>query len=449
MVVTRFVAVLAIAMVALVTGSPGTTASAGAATGTVSNGKCSGTLEIGVGYFGDRAAAYSSFGLAAAAAGAPSDAAVQNEFNAYFNYINKHGGLNGCTAVPVYHSFHYTDPDVTAEDQSECVAFSQDTRVFFALTFWGASQCLVNAKIPELAFPGEFVSVAKSNPIYYVSPELTPVSPSPFPATVKAFAKAGFFEKGAKLGIMNIGTNQTPDPNQIALNAMKPAFKQLGVKYSLVQTTRYCPSGACLSGVAQDCTQAAIKFRGAGINEILATNTAVLLMCAQAWAAQNFSPRIGAIFSGGAVPGTGSIAVQIPFLAPKLAPDLWIGSQSVWDLGGGIVGSFSSWPAANRAKVKQCATIAGPNLASVAEGPDVSMCETMLWLQAAMKHAPSATAAGLYKGIEALGTYSGFADLWGPAKFGPGQTYGVHYIQVMKYNTTTHAYVAAGPLASV
>jgi hypothetical protein len=429
----------------------GTAGVAGAATGKIVNGKCTGDLEVGIGYMADRAAAYSSFGLGSEAALVPSNAATQNEYNAYVSYVNSHGGLDGCQVQAVYHGFKYTDPDITAEEQSECVAFTQDTKVFVALTFWGASTCIANTKTPQLAAPGEFGPVSQESPEYYLYPELPPVAPVPYGASVKAMSKAGFFKKGATIGFVYTPATYQPDPTVSALKtSIDPALKSLGLKFADVQTiSAGNGSGAALTTEAQACTQAAIKFKAAGVNELILPDTALVLQCASAWEAQSFSPRVGALISGPAVDGTGSEAAITPDVAPGLAGDFWMVSQSVWDLGGGIVGTFASWPKANQAKEQQCAKIAGPNLASTAEGPDVVVCETLLWLQAAMKHALSATPAGLEKGIEALGTYTGFADLWGPAQFGPGETYGVHYVQVLKYNPTQHIFVKVGPLASI
>jgi hypothetical protein len=68
-----------------------------------------------------------------------------------------------------------------------------------------------------------------------------------------------------------------------------------------------------------------------------------------------------------------------------------------------------------------------------------------------MNKAPSATPAGLEKGIEALGSYTGFADLWGPAQFDSPQnpTLGIHTIEIMTWDPSKHQYEAAGPPVSV
>jgi hypothetical protein len=418
---------------------------------------CTGQLQIGVNYLGDRAAAFSSFGLGAAASNVPSNAQTENEFRATFNYINAHGGLNGCTAVPVFHGVKYLDPDTNAEGQSQCVDFTEDHHVFAALTFFPAggvpsqTGCLASKGVPEL-FPPIPGAKPAMTPDLWLAPEVGDTAiPGQGPALIDAVQKAGGLLPGAKIGYLYEKANLNPDPSVQALDlAYRPELTKFGLSVVDVEALSYTPTGADLNAVASDCQNSALKFRAAGVTEVILPTSAILTMCAKAWNSQAYAPRMLVLGAGGYLVGVGSIGIQGAALSGALGKDLWQVSTSTFDLGGGgPIGSYANWPQANKDKQQKCDAIIGNAVASAQEGPQFNICETLLWFQAAMAKAPTATPAGLLKGIDSLGAYDGFSDTWGPLKFSPGHPYGLSTVQIVKYDPAKIGFAPVGSPTSL
>ena len=179
-------------------------APAGAAPAAAPAAKCadpSGSVKIGVSYFGGVGQAYSDIG--GDSSNTPADQAIVNGYQKGVDALNADGGLAGCQVDLVTYNFRASAPDFNSESQKECTAFTQDNDVIavFGLAYETqvAVNCYAKAKVPFFATGGNYplrCDELKKYAGYLYIP--TGVGTCRFSSFIGLFDKAGLFPKDAK-----------------------------------------------------------------------------------------------------------------------------------------------------------------------------------------------------------------------------------------------------------
>jgi hypothetical protein len=283
--------VAALALVAI-PASAGAQSSSGGA-------KCpdpSGTIKLGVSYFGGVGQNVSDLGADSSAI--PADQAIINGYNAGAKAFSSAGGIAGCQIQIVPFNFKASSPDFNQTSQQECAAFTQDNKVF---AVFGAAyetkvavDCFAKAKTPFITAGGVYqptcADLQKYGGYLYVP---AGINTCRWGAFIRLWEKAGVFKKGDKVGILiaddGSGQNQT-----LANKLWTPLLKKAGVT---VQTFTFttATSEATFTNVNSALGNAILQFKSAGVNAVLFTPAGG--QTAAAWLpqakAQDYFPNYG------------------------------------------------------------------------------------------------------------------------------------------------------------
>lgn len=254
--------------------------STGATTGTVGS-SCVKPVKIGISY---------DPGAAAGASGAGGNPGAQQAYGDNFQKLyqigvddlNRSGGLGGCKVQLAIHQFSTTDTaGFDAQSQKECYDFAQDQKVFVAVPMVTETRtildCLAGFHVPVIRANPQIAS--SGNPMYnksdYVSGKLYSVNEianDRLGPVISMLKSAGYFAKwgtstGTKVGIIicdeGYGVNK-----HLVNDIWVPALKALGIS---VETFTYNQINAFsdVATVAQQMSNAIVKFRGDGVDHVL------------------------------------------------------------------------------------------------------------------------------------------------------------------------------------
>lgn len=442
-------------------GGPDGTAAAGVSTSTPSrrpgqalasgSSACRQPVSVGVSYTSDLAAAF-------AAAGDPTKAGqfsnyvaqVQEQDQRAADYVNAHGGLAGCEVQLVFHDFHLTASDgFSAESQRECVDFSQDHRVFVAIPTSAENQtyvtCMAKNNVINVYQPNQYYPTPHDFEQYagllYATTYITPYRWKPFIGLLKQY---GYFDAGAKVGILladdGSGTNQ-----HLVNDLWKPALAALGITPEVFTFTQF----QAVSGASETTSQfssAVLQFKAAGVNRVMFTPDGGQgpQFFTRAASSQNFRPRY-ALSTINYPTGWGSNASdQLPGAVAV--------SYTVNDLGAAPSSYFDQQMATNPPNSTRvaCDQIYKGRTGSTPVTNFYQFCDSLLFLQAALKGATAVTKASLLAGANALANSHPLAGGYGPASFRPPNHYDASAaVRVMTWDESANGWKYASPPVAI
>ena len=422
---------------------PSSTVSGASLAGLSTTSACvDGKVKFGIAYISDGAvaAAEASGKTISAQGAAQAAAAIQQQFTIGLNYLNSHGGWLGCQVVPVYFQFHIVSSDYNTEDQQMCLDFAS-AKVFAAIN-WITNdtpllpQCLASHGIPTI---WDSDQLQLDNAMYkeYAGYLYQPwgFSYDRWGAFVQALSTAGVLPAGTKVGIV-IANNGYGAETYLANDILAPKFKELG---DSVQTFTYTNIAGLsdLSGVATQMQAAVLKFKNAGIQDVMFTPSASVssLEFSTAANSQDYFPTyiMNSLETPGAYLTTKdkTKALFLSFLPGKddVAPEP-----------ASVLASAPANPAYNL-----CANTIYKGVAD----PPTDFCDAMFFIQDALKHGKTISVAALNAGVDSLGTSFDSANGYGPTYFGPGVYDGGQELQVQKWDPAINAFDYVGSVQKI
>ncbi|HXL91389.1 MAG TPA: hypothetical protein VN969_20785 [Streptosporangiaceae bacterium] len=401
-----------------------------------------GKVKFGIAYIADGAvaAAEASGRTISAQGAAQAAAAIQQQFSIGLNYLNSHGGWLGCQVVPVYFQFHIVSSDYNTEDQQMCLDFSS-AKVFAAIN-WITNdtpllpQCLSSHGIPII---WDSDQLQLDNAMYkeYAGYLYQPwgFSYDRWGGFVQALRNVGVLPSGTKVGIV-VANNGAGAETYLASNILTPKFTALG---DSVQTFTYTNiSGlADLSGVATQMSAAVLKFKSAGIQDVMFTPSASVssLEFSTAANSQDYFPTY--IMNSLETPGaylTTQDKTKALFLSFLPAKD------DVPPEPSSVLASVPSNPA-----YQLCADTIYKGVAE----PPTDFCDAMFFIKDALSHGKTISVAALSAGVAALGTSFDSANGYGPTDFSAGVNDGGQEVGVEKWDPAISAFNYVGSIQKI
>ncbi|MFY9586212.1 MAG: hypothetical protein WAT66_02015, partial [Actinomycetota bacterium] len=265
--------------------------------GSLGPGITSNTIYIGAIYLKNQAA-----GNAALGAAGQSAADYRDIYGALIEEINKAGGIAGRKVVPVYASFDVTSSQtIDQQAQTACAVWTQDHKVFAILA--GAQggviqECNERAHSVNILAGGDSVpDTFRRYPHYVEAAGMNLIRQGS--VTVKGLATGGYFDKGARLGIV---TWDSSNYRQTLTQGYVPQLRAVGVTMATQPAYIHVPqSFSDLGGMNQDVNSAVLRFADQGITHVIIIDGAAGV-CAGACLgyeflnqakSQSFKPRYG------------------------------------------------------------------------------------------------------------------------------------------------------------
>jgi hypothetical protein len=434
-------AVMAVALIAAACGSSGSKSSSGNTSGTAKSSSgtiggtapaiaagpgCKQTVKIGVTYSTDEGAVLAQLGNSAIGPEVSSPTLVQTTKALYTHiadYVNTHGGLDGCNIQFVYYDFLFGDPAGESDNsQNECTTFAEDNHVFAELNQSNENETLISClaqKHTVILYQGGLqyrptpTDFSKYAPYLYSLNYINSLRLGPAIGMLK---NAGFFganPASAKVGILladdGSGTNQ-----QLVNNIWKPALAQLGIKNPTVFTYFQCHSVSDCATTTSDFSSAVLKFRQAGVDHVLFTPDGgdAVFFFFQVAHSQKYYPRYGMTTASG------------PSLFNTEPKDEQGDAMAV------------SWYAADVYPNLPAVLTAAPDNPTKDECKAMlaqyypsyyqlyyALCDEVFFLTTALKGSPTISATALQAGANRLGDTFPMASGYGNAFFGPPNHY--------------------------
>jgi hypothetical protein len=408
---------------------------------TAATTKCadpSGTVKVGLSYFGGVAQNLGDIGAGDVGALDPGAQAIINGYKGGIAALNAAGGLAGCQVAPVFFNFSAQSPDFNQESQQECAAFTQDNKVIAVFTAGFetkvAVDCFAKAKTPLFSYAGSYQPSCADLKKYagYVYLPIG-VATCRYGSFVNLWNKAGLFPKDAKVGILALddGSGQG---QYVADKVYAPALKKLKIpseSFSFPSAT----SGAAFSATNSAMGAAILKFKSDGVNVVIMTPAGAQAPAAflpQA-ATQGFFPNYGFSSSDALVivNSLGASAVKKGIAISWLIGDLPLTAQQALPPNPAIEGC-APWSTST------------PNVLTLTGSS--SYCDFLNILQAGFKNATKTDPASLKKGIEALGTsFVSSMTYGGKSKFGKGDYDGITAAQMLKFDPPSKSWEYVSP----
>jgi len=424
-------------------GSSASSAASASTAGLSTTSACvNGKVKFGIAYISDGAvAAAEASGKTISAQGAAQAAnAIQSQFTIGLNYLNAHGGWLGCTVVPVYFQFHIVSSDYNTEDQQMCLDFSS-AKVFAAIN-WITNdtpllpQCLSSHGIP-IIWDSDQLQLDNAMYQQYAGYLYQPwgFSYDRWGDFVQALNNVGVLPKGTKVGIV-IADNGAGAETYLANSILTPKFKALG---DTVQTFTYTNIAGLsdLSEVATEMSAAVLKFKSAGIQDVMFTPSASVSSLEFSTAANSQAYFPAYIMNSLETPGaylTTQDKTKALFLSYLPAKD------DVTPEPASVLASVPANPAYN---------LCAKTIYKGVSEPPTDFCDAMFFIQDALKHGSTISVAALKSGVDALGTSFDSANGYGPTDFGPGVYDGGTELQVQKWDSATSAFDYVGSIQKI
>ena len=386
-------------------------------------------MKIGVSYFGNVGAAYSSIGGDSSLS--PADQAIVDNYKAGVAALNTSGGLAGCQVELVTYNFPASSPDFNTESQKECVAFTQDNKVIAvysgAYETQVAVDCYAKAKVPFFAsggnYPPSCAELKKYAGFLYYAEGVGSCRAASF---IDLWNKAGLFPNNAKVGIL-VNDDGTGQGTYVANSVYAPALKKLKVPYETysfhgsTSTSDFANTNSALA-------PAILKFKTDGVNVVIFTPHGPTGLAAFMPQAQNqgFFPAYG-------LDTADSLQVAGALGAGAIKKGIGI-SWSITDLPLTVQQQLPTNTA-----ITKCAAWAQPSqVALTGVNP---YCDFLNLLEAGFANATNTTPASLQKGINALGTsFLATTTYGGATKFGKNVFGGASMAQMLTFDPTSKSW---------
>ena len=282
--------------------------SSGTAPGIPAGANCNQTVNLGVTYSTDEGAVLTQLGNASLGKEVTSPTLVQTTKALYTHiadYVNAHGGLDGCKINFVYYDFMFGDPAGESDNsQNECTTFAEDNHVFAELNQSNENETLISC----LASKKTVVLYGGGLQYRPMPSDFSKYAPVPLPAGLcqpvqvwvdvpTMLAQNGYFGANpakAKVGILL--ADDGSGSNQHLVNALwKPALAKLGITNPVVFTYFQCHSVSDCATTTNDFSSAVLKFRQAGVDHVLFTPDGgdAVFFFFQVAHSQKYYPRYG------------------------------------------------------------------------------------------------------------------------------------------------------------
>jgi hypothetical protein len=352
----------------------------------------SGTLKLGMSYFGSVSTNLGQIGADTDLV--PADQAVVDGYKRAIAALNDAGGIAGCTVEPVFFNFSAQAPDFNQESQQECTSFTQDNKVFavYAAAYETkvAVDCFAKAKVPFFTAGGNYPPSCDDAKVYagYV---YTPsgIYTCRFGAFIKLWNDAGLFPKDAKVGIL-VKDDGSGQGDFLADKVWIPELKKLKIPVTTFNYTG-ATAGAKRAEVGAALGNAILQFKAEGVNVILFTP-------AGAQAPAFFMPQAN---TQGYYPSYGITTSDSLAIAAQLGGDaMKVGYGISWATTDLPLEDQQQLPANTAAA--DCAAWSTPSTTAIAGAS--GLCDFIHIMNQSMEGATKADAATLKKGIAALST---------------------------------------------
>jgi ABC-type branched-subunit amino acid transport system substrate-binding protein len=406
---------------------------AGAPTGRapVSQGVTAKTIAIGVEYYENVEKTGRSLGIQY------TYGAQKAQAEAIIKYVNAHGGIAGRQVVPVFHAIDRSDFDLAAAEEAACSDFTEDHKVFAAMLFndhfetYPACIAKRNTVVIQLTQSKVYAQEFFDRwPSHYYTPGQLNLDHIARPL-VEGIASVGYFEKGAKLGLVR---GDTPAHERATNEVLKPALAAYGQKIDEEAPLTF----GDLSVLPQQISNAILRFRTANVTHVIFYGFSAFFWMAPA-ESQGYRPRY-------AINST-----QQPAFLTNMAPQ----EQLRRAVGIGWMPSIDVpreyAPKANptRSLCLDALRKAGQRFTDpTAETSALGYCDDLLFLKAALDRADDLTPAGFRRSVEALGArYE--SPLVFATRFGPRRHDGPSAVRVLSFNSDCPCFVYVGGTRSV
>lgn len=404
-------------------------------------------IRIGAAFSSDLATGLAIVGQPDAAASAGNYAqTLQTIYRDVAQAVTDAGGIGGCPVEPVFFDFSSLSTDgFDGQSQRECAYFTEDQPVF--AVYSGALE--TNVVVECLAEQGvvSFFSGAEWAPIqrdfddyrgYLYQPWA--INTDRWGAFIDVWDQAGFFGDGAaRVGIL-IADDGTGNGQRLAYDIWQPRLEALGIEVASTFEYNWIRSYATVADASTALSAAVLKFKADGVTHVLATpdgSAMGIFMTSQA-ESQGFRPAYGTTTDSGGPPLTAPDGQTQNWMT--IAWDDFILQQS------STRGAPTDGNPSNAAQA-QCDAIA----AAVQPGVNGARrwCDTLFFLQAALRGAPELTPDALLAGAEALaGSYQVVAG-YGGSTFGPRRYDGASQVRAARYDAAAGAFSYVTPVLEV
>ena len=386
-------------------------------------GSCARPIRIGASFSSDLSTGLAIVGHPDAAATAANYAAtVKQSYQMGVDDLNQRGGLHGCPVELAFHDFKALGSDgFDGESQQECTDFAQDQKVDIVYTNALENQvlveCLAQAGIPVNIgyFSPDQPDYARYSSILLGQDALTVSRFGPF---IDAWANAGYFDPGSKVGIL-AGDDGTGSRTHLVNDIWVPELKARGLD-PVVFPYRVINGYNDVSRVTSLFSQAVLQFKAAGVNHVIMPPDQQngVIFFTQVADSQGYHPRYGVTSESGALAwysapsGQRANAVAISYRMSDVA------------LNQQVVDQNPATPTRTR-----CEQLYEPQNIQV----DYRWCDFLQFLQDALANSDY-SAQALQQGVEALSSSHASGIGIGGTRFGPDAHDGLSQVRAMTWD---------------
>jgi ABC-type branched-subunit amino acid transport system substrate-binding protein len=362
--------------------------------------------------------------------------------------INKAGGIAGRKIVPIYYGLDATSSQTADQQvQAECAKWTQDNKVFAILAgaFAIQRECARKAGAVEFWSPAGTNSLPETFQQYPHYVEITGLNMVRLgPVTIDGLAQQGYFDKGAKIGIV---AWDDPAYREAIDKGFLPALQSHGLRLATDPIYIHAPQNIQdLGATSADVNSAVLKLSTTGVDHVMLLDGPVGV-CAGACLgfeflnrakSQGYYPRYG--FNDNNLPADAQKAGLYPADELKNSVNVaWGDTDAPYDAG---------WHQnATRERCEALMRKHGVDMSSVnAHVTALAACEELGFLQAVVARLGSAplTADNFIAAVNALGggVPSGMTYA---TNFSPSQHDGIAAVRNMRFvdSCTCYKYSSA------
>jgi hypothetical protein len=307
----------------------------------------------------------------------------KGEADAVIAYINSHGGVAGRRLVPVLHYYATNSESFSAMYQEACAAFTQDTKVFAAISTSEFQQLDVLATCLKgagslLVFQNRLLwdqQVFDSYAPYVYSPSY--LRGDRWAVVVDGLAAQGFFGPGSRVGLIYM---DSPAAIRVKDRVVKPRIAAHGGSVVAEASVPNYDSITGLSDASSAMASAVLQFRSAGASQVFAVGTngtGYFFFPAEA-ESQAYRPRYG--FDSTEIPQI--VAANAP--AAQMHGARGVGWWPTYDV------DAPQDPGGNPARALCDNILAGAGIhpnSRFAENDAIDICDSLLFLKAGLDRA--------------------------------------------------------------
>jgi hypothetical protein len=433
---------------AIVGSAPNSGSNPSAPPGAAGTGTCTTPVKIGVSYSSDEAAGLAIVGNSGASSQVGSYVQAQQAlFQREADNINRHGGIGGCKVVLGFHDFKSLGSDgFSGESEAECVDFAEDQHAFAVINTTLENKtlvtCLAQHHVVSLYYGSTYQATPQDFTQYrgYLY-EPSGVNVYRWGPYISQLAAAGYFPKGAKVGILiaddGTGTNQ-----HLVNDIWKPQLQAMGIT-PVTFTFSQIEGFSDVSATTSQFSSAVLQFKAAGVTDVIGTpdNGDIVVFFTQVSQTQDFHPRYAFTSGSGAVAWGTEPAGQ--------RPNALTVSNAVGDIGLAPAASQLA-PLAPTPARTACNALYSGHTGSSSVASAYGICDAFNLLASALAGAPTVTPAALLAGVDRLGTTFSLADGYTNASFGEPDRYdGGTTTRMLQWNESAQQWQYISPVETV